>query len=178
MNKNAPQSIARRTALTGMLFALALALSYLEGLAAPFLGLPPGVKLGLANIVVMFALLYVSPRQAALLVVLKAGFAFLVRGAVAGALSFAGGGLSFLVMLLLTLPKKHSVSIVLLSVTGALCHNMGQLLVVQLIMGRFSLYYAPVLIAAGIAAGILSAAGLRVVLPALQKAGLVKYNEN
>ena len=48
----------RRVALLGMLFALAMVLSWLEGLVTPLLGLPPGVKPGLANIVVMYALLF------------------------------------------------------------------------------------------------------------------------
>ena len=44
---------ARGVALGGMLFALAILLSFVEGMVAPALGLPPGVKPGLANIVVM-----------------------------------------------------------------------------------------------------------------------------
>ena len=49
---------ARETAWTGMLFALAIALSYLESLVSPLLGLMPAIKLGLSNIVVMYALLF------------------------------------------------------------------------------------------------------------------------
>ena len=72
---------ARETAWTGMLFALAIALSYLESLVSPLLGLMPAIKLGLSNIVVMYALLFLRTRTALLLVVLKALFAFLTRGA-------------------------------------------------------------------------------------------------
>ena len=68
---------ARETAWTGMLFALAIALSYLESLVSPLLGLMPAIKLGLSNIVVMYALLFLRTRTALLLVVLKALFAFL-----------------------------------------------------------------------------------------------------
>ena len=67
---------ARETALTGMLFALAIAFSYLESLVSPLLGLMPAIKLGLSNIVVMYALLFLRTRTAVLLVVLKALFAF------------------------------------------------------------------------------------------------------
>ena len=63
---------ARETAWTGMLFALAIALSYLESLVSPLLGLMPAIKLGLSNIVVMYALLFLRTRTALLLVVLKA----------------------------------------------------------------------------------------------------------
>ena len=59
---------ARETAWTGMLFALAIALSYLESLVSPLLGLMPAIKLGLSNIVVMYALLFLRTRPALLLV--------------------------------------------------------------------------------------------------------------
>ena len=71
---------ARETAWTGMLFALAIALSWLESMVSPLLGLMPAIKLGLSNIVVMYALLFLRTRTAVLLVVLKALFAFLTRG--------------------------------------------------------------------------------------------------
>ena len=59
----------RHIALSGLLFALAMALSFIEGtLTIP--GLMPGMKLGLANIVVMYALFFMGPRQALVLDVL------------------------------------------------------------------------------------------------------------
>ena len=100
---------SRRTALMGMLFALAIVLSFVESLITPLLGLMPAIKLGLSNIVVMYALLFLPKRYAAGLVLLKALFAFLTRGATAGLLSLMGGGLSFLVLcLLLCLPGTMS----------------------------------------------------------------------
>ena len=76
----------RRIALSGLLFALAMALSFIEGtLTIP--GLLPGMKLGLANIVVMYALFFMGPRQALVLDVLKALFVFLVSGFTAGSVS-------------------------------------------------------------------------------------------
>ena len=90
-----------------MLFALAIALSYLESLVSPLLGLMPAIKLGLSNIVVMYALLFLRTRTALLLVVLKALFAFLTRGATAGFLSLCGGALSLAVMLVLLIQLLH-----------------------------------------------------------------------
>ena len=49
---------ARQTALLGMLFALSMALSFLESMLTPFFGLMPAMKLGLSNIVVMYAVLF------------------------------------------------------------------------------------------------------------------------
>ena len=117
----------RRIALSGLLFALAMALSFIEGtLTIP--GLLPGMKLGLANIVVMYALFFMGPRQALVLDVLKALFVFLVSGFTAGLLSLCGGLLSLLVMWVLyyLLPVRPTWFI--LSVCGALAHNIGQLL--------------------------------------------------
>ena len=159
----------RQTALLGLLFALALALGWLESLLPTPPGLPPGIKLGLANLVVMYVLLYLSRWQALLLVALKAAFALLTRGAMAGLLSGAGGLLSFLVVAAL-LPR-HSPSVLLLSVCGAVSHNMAQLAAVRLLFGPVGLYYAPVLLAAGVALGSLNAILLRALLPALEKLG-------
>ena len=86
----------RHIALSGLLFALAMALSFIEGsLVIP--GLLPGMKLGLANIVVMYALFFMGVKQALVLDVLKALFVFLVSGFTAGFLSLCGGLLSLLV---------------------------------------------------------------------------------
>ena len=68
---------ARRVALLGVLFALAAVLSLFEGALAGAMGLPPGVKPGLANTVVMFALLFLGLPPAACLAVLKALLALL-----------------------------------------------------------------------------------------------------
>ena len=68
---------SREVAWTGMLFALAIALSFLESAITPLLGLMPAMKLGLSNLVVMYALLFLNTRTAAELVLLKALFALL-----------------------------------------------------------------------------------------------------
>ncbi len=162
----------RLVAQTGVLFALALVLGFFENFLAGLLALPPGVKPGLANIVVMFCLLCLSRRQALLLVLLKAGFGFLTRGLVAGALSGAGGLLSFVVMVLLMRLPGSGVSVLLVSVAGALAHNLAQLLVVSLLFGQTALVYLPVLLVSGVAMGCLTALLLRTLLPALQRAGL------
>ena len=54
-------SKARDVARTGLLFALAVVLSWLESCITPLLGLIPALKLGLSNIVVMYALLFFAP---------------------------------------------------------------------------------------------------------------------
>jgi len=163
------ESKARQVALTGMLFALAMALSWLESGMTPLLGLMPALKLGLANIVVMYALLFLRTRTALLLVLLKALFAFLTRGATAGALSFCGGLLSFLVLRgLLHLPGQ--VSPYVFCVSGALAHNLGQLAAASfLLSSAMALGYAPVLLVAGVVVGALSCLLTRALFAALPR---------
>lgn len=149
----------------GMLFALALVLSLLESAVAPLLGLMPAMKLGLANLVVMYALLFLGRGQAYTLVVLKAAFGLLTRGFTAGVLSFLGGSLSFLVLCLLLL-WPGTISGALFSACGALAHNIGQLCgAAWLLSSRAALGYAPILLIAGLIVGMLTWWLLKAMLP-------------
>ena len=145
-------------ALSGLLFALAMALSFIEGtLVIP--GLLPGMKLGLANIVVMYALFFMGPKQALVLDVLKAFFVFLVSGWTAGFLSLCDH-----------CPLRPTWFI--LSVCGALAHNIGQLLGASVILSTaVSLYYAPIMLVLGLVMGMLTSVTLRAMLPALGRLG-------
>lgn len=156
-NYNKTHSIA----LSGLLFALAMALSFIEGtLVIP--GLLPGMKLGLANIVVMYALFFMGPKQALVLDVLKAFFVFLVSGWTAGFLSLCGGLLSLLVMWLLYYHCPLRPTWFILSVCGALAHNIGQLLGASVILSTaVSLYYAPIMLVLGLVMGMLTSVTLR-----------------
>ena len=154
-----------------LLFALAMALSFIEGtLVIP--GLAPGMKLGLANIVVMYALFFMGARQALYLDLLKALFVFLVSGWTAGFLSLCGGLLSLLVMWVLYYKLPFRPTWFILSVCGALSHNIGQLLGAGLILSSaMSLYYAPVMLVLGLVMGALTSLTLRAILPALGRLG-------
>lgn len=161
---------AKEVATAGMLFALAITLSFLESMVAPLLGLMPAMKLGLSNIVVMYALLFLRGRTALALVLLKALFALLTRGATAGFLSLCGGLASFLVLWgLLCAPFR--VTGYIFSVCGALAHNAGQLLgAAALLSSAMALGYAPVLLVAGVCVGALTSLVSRALFPALAAA--------
>ncbi|MEG0803705.1 MAG: Gx transporter family protein [Pygmaiobacter sp.] len=170
MNTPSSHTTAHRVAFTGMLFALAIVLSVTESMIAPLFGLPPGIKPGLSNIVVMYALFFLGTEQSLLLVFLKGFFVFLTRGVAGAALSLTGGLVSLGVMLVLLLLTRQRASYLMLSVAGAVSHNMGQLLMASLLLATpLSLAYAPILIVAGIAMGTLTSLSLRAVLPALGK---------
>lgn len=152
----------RRLTTAGLLAALALALSFLEGLLPP---LPvPGARPGLANVTVMFALTGISFPCAAAVTAVKALFA-LFRGGTAFLMSAAGSSLSLLGMAGLRALLKDRLGCIGLGVTGAVLHNVGQWCVALLLLGDAMWYYGPVLLAAAIPAGILTGAVLRVATP-------------
>ena len=144
---------AKNVALYGLLIALALVLSYLESLV-PLSFAVPGIKMGLPNIVVVFALYRLRWRDAAVISLIRVLLVSVLFGNVFSlAYSAAGAVLSLLVMLLLKSTGKFSETGV--SVAGAVAHNAGQILVAVFVLetGRL-VYYLPVLCISGTVAGI------------------------
>lgn len=167
----------RSLVLTSLLFAVALVLAMLENLLPPVPIPVPGVKFGLANIVVMYALFFLNWKRAAAIVGLKALFVASVRGVVSGLLSLSGGVLSLLVMMVLLGIFKDKISYLIVSIFGAIFHNIGQFVMISLLYTTLYLWvYLPVLILTGIAAGVLTSTLLRVIMPAFEKAGLMQNN--
>ena len=146
----------KRLALMGLLFALAMALSFLESLLPALPMLPPGIRLGLSNIITMYAL-----------------FVLLTRGAVAAAMSAAGGIVSVTAMLLLSRLPGVKKQYLLLSIFGGAAHNLGQLVAARFIISNLYVwYYLPVLLVAGIVMGAITGMVLRVILPYLNRLNL------
>ena len=163
----------KRLALMGLLFALAMALSFLESLLPALPMLPPGIRLGLSNIVTMYALFVLGPVSGYTIAVLKSLFVLLTRGAVAAAMSASGGIASVTVMLLLSLLPGIRRQYLLLSVFGGAAHNVGQLIAARFIIGnQYVWYYLPVLLAAGLLMGAITGMALRVVMPYLDRLSL------
>ena len=140
----------QKTACLGLFSAVAIILGYVESLVPVFAGIP-GIKLGLANLGVLFILKKYSFREAALVSVVR----ILVIGFMFGNLfsilySLAGAALSMTLML-----KKTSFSLIGVSVAGGVSHNIGQLIIAMLIVQNASVFvYAPALLVAGVAAGV------------------------
>ncbi|MDR1629124.1 MAG: Gx transporter family protein [Oscillospiraceae bacterium] len=144
----------KRTALTGLLAALALALSFFESLLSPVAFLPPGVKLGLANVVVMLALYLLGLPYAFGIVLARSGFAFFLRGASAFFISLAGGLLSLSVLFLFKRFLAGRVGVLGVSVSSAVMHNVGQLAAACIIASTNLFFgYGPPLLLFGIGAG-------------------------
>lgn len=144
----------KRLVLLAMLTAVAMILSYVESLM-PSVGIP-GVKMGLANIAVIFALFRFGWKEAAALSLVRVVLVSLLFGSVGAMLySLAGAVLSLAVMALLRRIDRFST--VGISVAGGVAHNAGQILMAMLILQTKQLLgYLPVLAVSGIAGGVLT----------------------
>ncbi len=147
-------SRTRRIAVSAMFAALALIFSYIEAILPLSTGIP-GVKLGIANLVVILALYNMNFRYAMGINVIRILVAGLLFNGLFGALySLAGGVVSLTIMWLLKRTGLFSMAGV--SMAGGVAHNMGQLLVASALVSNLKMFvYLPVLMFSGIAAGIL-----------------------
>lgn len=160
----------QKIALLGILSAQALALSFIENLipAMPFL--PPGVKLGLSNIVTMFTAGTMGLLPALAVTLIKSLFVLLTRGVTAFFMSFGGGLLSTVAMCLMIKFVKDKSGFVGVAVVSAVCHNIGQLAVSIIVTKTTAfVYYAPVLLLSGVVMGIITGIILKAVMPLLMK---------
>lgn len=160
--------MTRRIAVDGMFLTLAIVVSYIEVLLPIPVGIP-GVKIGLANGVIMVLLFFTGWKRALFISVLRILLAGILFGnPMTIVYSLAGGILSIFFMAILK--KAGGFSAVGLSVAGGVAHNLGQLSVAVCLMENARIYYyAPVLLItgtiAGTAIGVL-AAGLIKKIPA------------
>ena len=144
----------RLVAISAMFAALALIFSYIEVLVP--IPLPiPGIKLGLANLVIIIAIYRMGFRYSFTINMVRIVAAGLLFSGVFGMLySLAGGILSIVVMYLLYRTNKFSM--VGVSMAGGVCHNLGQLMTaVVLLENTGILSYFPVLLFSGLITGIL-----------------------
>lgn len=142
----------KKTAYLGVMLALALICSYVEVLIPIPLGIP-GIKLGIANIVIVFALYSMGIKEAFVLSVMRVTISgFMFGNVIAIAYSLAGGLLSLLVMFLLK--KTDKLSCISISIAGGIFHNIGQMIIATILVDNYYvLYYVPVLMIAGFITG-------------------------
>lgn len=146
--------MTKKVTLLGFTLAAAMLLSYIESAVPPVIPIS-GVKIGLANIAVIFALYRIGTAEAYLISLLRVILSALLFGnIVALAYAVSGALLSLTVMALLKKTDKFSVFAI--SITGGVLHNVGQILCAVIIIGSPAvLYYLPVLMLCGILSGAL-----------------------
>ena len=151
MNKS---SISYKIGQAAVMTALALIVSYIEAILPFSVGIP-GVKLGLANIVVVVALYRLGIKYAFTINIIRIFLAgFLFSGVFGILYSLAGGLLSFVVMI--AVKQCRVFSIVGVSLAGGVAHNLGQLLTAAALVENIKVFvYFPVLVFSGLIFGIL-----------------------
>lgn len=150
----------KKLTLNSMMISIALVLSFMErfiplGLLVPV----PGIKLGLANIVTLFALFYLGTASAITITVIRCVLASLLFGGMSSLLySLSGAFLALLAMSVMKLGYQKWFSIIGISVAGAAAHNIGQILVAALMMKNWAiLMYLPYLLITALVTGFITA---------------------
>lgn len=145
----------RRVTNLALLVSIGLVLSIIESTFPPLLPVP-GAKLGLANIATVIALYVFGPSMALEVTVLRCVIGGLLRGSVVGLfLSLTAGLASTLVMILLFLLVERYLSIIGISVAGAVVHNAAQLAAAYpLVQNAALFYYLPYLILMSVPTGL------------------------
>ncbi len=147
----------KQLTLCAVLTAMALALSYLENFFPLSLAIPiPGVKLGLANVVTVFALYALGPGAAVMILLGRCLLGAVFAGNMNALIfSLLGGFAAMGVMILLSGSRRLSVYGV--SIGGAAAHNCGQMAAAVLTLGNTApLYYLPVLLGVSLFTGMLT----------------------
>lgn len=168
-------SRTKKLVFIALFVAQALVLHIIEGMIPVNFGIP-GAKLGLANIITLTALYFFGFKEVLSIVVLRTIMIMLVGGSVSGFLySFAGGILSFFAMYFLLGIGGRRVSILGVSVTGAVFHNLGQLLMAALIIQNIKIiFYLPLLTVAAVATGIFVGLTSKYMIVGMEHIGIEK----
>lgn len=151
--RNTKQQI-RKLTLLSVLTAAALILSYAESVLPPLFPSIPGIKVGLPNIVIIFALYRMDVRSAISVSLVRICIAALLFGSpLSFVYSLAGAFLSLTVMALLK--KLNILSTVGVSIAGGILHNMGQILAAMLLLQTVQIgYYFLILAMTGTISGL------------------------
>lgn len=161
---------AGRLALLSMLLGCAIIAGVVER-SIPVDFAVPGVKLGLANVVILFALYRLKPGEVFILAMLKCLLTSLfIASFTALVYSACGSLLSFAVMTVMLKAGKNLFSPVGISVAGAICHNIGQILASSFVLGSFMVAtYLPVLLISGVITGVIVGVAVKALIrhPAL-----------
>lgn len=160
--------MSKKVAMAGMFTALAMIFSYVEVLIPINLGIP-GMKLGLANLVVVVTLYTMGVPMAFAVSMIRIMLVSMTFGSFSAMLySMAGGILSFCGMALLK--KVPNFSVIGVSLLGGVLHNVGQLLVAMAVVENINLIaYLPPLMITGMVTGILIGIVSAQVIPRIKK---------
>jgi heptaprenyl diphosphate synthase len=146
--------MAKRLTTDALLLTAALIIFIVEAQIPPVVPVP-GVKLGLANIITVYAIRRVGPKDAFLILIARIILGSVFAGQMVSFLYSLGGGLlCFAAMLLVRRILKED-QLWVASVIGAIFHNVGQTIVAIAVFGTVNVaFYFPVLLLSGIVTGV------------------------
>ena len=162
---------AQQVALSGLLTSLMLVFGLIER-QFPLTAAIPGVKLGLANSVLLYSLYMLGVKQSFVLMLLKALMSWLIYTNMSAMFYSLGGGfLSLMAMILLH--RMKGVSIIGVSALGAVFFNVGQILVAVVMLNTPQLIvtYLPILMISGVVTGVLTGVVAQMVMKHLMALG-------
>lgn len=164
---------SKRIALIAVLAAVALTIFVAESQIPPILPIP-GVKLGLANIVTLVAMVILGRRDAFAVLAVRLVLGSVFTGSVSAFMFSAAGGIfAYVIMALLVgiFPEKL---LWVVSVLAALAHNAGQMLVAIFVTGTPSIMiYILILAASGIVTGVFTGIASLFLIRAVRRSGVV-----
>ena len=162
---------AQRIALSGLLTSLMLVFGLIER-QFPLTAAIPGVKLGLANSVLLYSLYMLGIKQSFILMLLKALMSWLIYTNMNAMFYSLGGGLLSL-LAMIALSRISGVSIIGVSALGAVFFNVGQILVAVVMLNTPQLIftYLPVLMVSGVVTGVLTGVVAQMVMKHLKTMG-------
>lgn len=165
--------MSKKVAFYGVFAALAILMGYVESLFPPPVPVQ-GVKLGLANVIVLITLYFMGAKAALGINVIRVVISALLFSGFSGFLySIAGAGVSFIIMVLAK--KIKSSGIIGVGVLGGVAHNIAQIGVAAAVLNTPGLfYYLPVLIISGVVMGVITGIAARYCLNHIEKSGF-KY---
>ncbi len=165
----------RQLTLCGVLTTLALALSVAENQIPLTMAIPiPGIKLGLANIVTVFALYALGPARAILILLARCTLGALFAGNMNALLFSLMGGLAAMGMMIL-LSRLRALSVYGVSIGGAAAHNCGQIAAAVLTLGNTApLYYLPILLGVSLFTGAFTGLVAACLFRALDRTGFLR----
>ena len=140
-----------------MLLALSVVLNIIESFIPVFNGSIPGLKLGLANVIVLLVLYLYSFKDALYISVLRVIIVGILRTGLFSVTFFFSLGGAILSVLIMSLVKKTKLSIIGVSILGSISHSIGQILIASLLLKNiYVIYYTPWLLLFSIPTGILT----------------------
>ena len=163
--------MSKKVAYYGIFAALAVLMGYVEFVLPSPVPIQ-GVKLGLANVIVVIAMYFMGEKSALAISVVRVIMSSLLFGGFSGFLySIAGALVSFGTMCIVK--KIKAVSIIGVSIVGGIFHNIAQITVAALVLDTKGVfYYLPVLLISGVITGIIIGLISKYCLVHIEKAGI------